>query len=159
MRTELQDQLSSSVGPATVLGRLTGATADGQPLVDFPGNDGDPVPARSTVTILADAVMSMPEVMLAFPAGPDTTPVIVGVIQNQPITPIPKIGRLEPQSPIEVSTDGRRLVLFAYSELHLVCGESSITLRRDGKIIIRGSHLLSRASVTNRIQGGSVHIN
>lgn len=158
MTTDLQDHLSSSVGPATVLGRLAGTTADGVPLVDFPGNEGDPVPARSTVTILHDEVMSMPEVMLAFP-GPDPTPVIVGIIQNHPITPIPKIGRLEPRSPIEVSTDGRQLVLYAYSELHLVCGESSITLRRDGKVIIRGTHLLSRASVTNRIQGGSVQIN
>lgn len=159
MRTDLQDQLSSSVGPTTVLGRLVGTTPDGVPLVDYPGNEGDPVPARSTVTILTDEVMSLPEVMLTFPAGPNPTPVIVGVIQNHPIMPIPNIGRLEPRSPIEVSTDGRQLILCAYSELHLVCGESSITLRRDGKVIIRGTHLLSRASVTNRIQGGSVQIN
>jgi hypothetical protein len=159
MTTDVQDSTLTGLGFSTVLGRLTGVTSDGTPVVDFPGNDGDPVPARSTVTILTEATTSLPEVLLAFPAGPDRTPVIVGVIQAQPITPIPKIGRLEPRSPFEVSTDGRRLVLTAYSELHLVCGESSITLRRDGKVIIRGAHLLSRATVTNRIQGGSVQIN
>jgi hypothetical protein len=58
-----------------------------------------------------------------------------------------------------VSADGRRLVLSAYSELHLVCGESSLTLRKDGKVVINGRHVLSRAKVVNRIKGGSVQIN
>ena len=159
MGTDLQEVLLPHEQPSMVVGRLVGVGSEGTPLVDFSGNDGGPVPARSTVTIPAESVKSMPEVILAFPGGPTPAPVIMGVVQSQPITPIPKIGRLEPRLPLEVSADGRRLVLHAYSELHLVCGESSLTLRRDGKVIIRGTHLLSRAKVTNRIQGGSVQIN
>ena len=159
MATDLQDPELVTAQLAMVVGRLVGVDAEGSPLVDFEGNDGDPVPARSTVTLLAEAITTTPEVILAFPGGVAPMPVIMGVVQRQPITPIPKIGRLEPRSPLEVSTDGRRLVLHAHSELHLVCGESSITLRRDGKVIIRGTNLVSRAKVTNRIQGGSVQIN
>jgi hypothetical protein len=49
--------------------------------------------------------------------------------------------------------------LEAQEEIVLKCGEGSITLRKDGKIIIKGTHLLSRASGPNRIKGGSVQIN
>jgi hypothetical protein len=81
------------------------------------------------------------------------------LIQDQPIFTTPEIGRHAPRSPLEVSGDGRRLVMTAYSELHLQCGESSITLRRDGKVSIKGKYILSRAKVSNRIKGGSVQLN
>jgi hypothetical protein len=55
--------------------------------------------------------------------------------------------------------NGRRLVLDARDEIVLRCGRSTIELRVDGKIIIRGTHLLSRSSGINRIKGGAVSIN
>ena len=159
MTTDLQEPILVNAQPSMGMGRLVGLDSDGTPLVVLLSSERDPVPARSTVTILAEAVKTLPEVLLAFPDGQTSTPIIMGLVQSQPITPIPSLGRLEPRSPLEVSADGRRLIIHAYSELHLMCGESSITLRRDGKVIIRGTHLLSRAKVTNRIQGGSVQIN
>ena len=47
----------------------------------------------------------------------------------------------------------------AESEIVLRCGEASITLTRAGKVLIRGTYLLSRSSGVNRIKGGSVQIN
>ena len=44
-------------------------------------------------------------------------------------------------------------------ELILRCGRATVTLREDGKIVIRGVDVLSRASRTNRIKGGSVQLN
>jgi hypothetical protein len=58
-----------------------------------------------------------------------------------------------------VETDGERLVFSAEKEIVLRCGESSITLTRAGKILIRGAYVLTRSSGVNRIQGGSVQIN
>jgi hypothetical protein len=53
----------------------------------------------------------------------------------------------------------RRIVVEADEELTLQCGDASIQIRRDGKILIRGEHILSRAKGTQRIKGGSVAIN
>jgi len=39
----------------------------------------------------------------------------------------------------EARVDGKRVVLEGNDEVVLKCGEASITLRRDGKIILRGS--------------------
>jgi hypothetical protein len=43
--------------------------------------------------------------------------------------------------------------------LVLKCGDGSITIRADGKILIKGKDLVSHAQRVNRIKGGSVAIN
>lgn len=51
------------------------------------------------------------------------------------------------------------LVLEARKNLTLRCGDGSITIREDGKILIKGKDLVSHARRVNRIKGGSVAIN
>ena len=51
------------------------------------------------------------------------------------------------------------LLLEAKKGLTLRVGEGSITLRADGKVLIRGRDLVSHARRLNRIRGGSVSIN
>jgi hypothetical protein len=51
------------------------------------------------------------------------------------------------------------LVLEARRSLTLRVGDGSITIREDGKILIKGKDLVSHAHRVNRIKGGSVAIN
>ncbi|UCC71421.1 MAG: hypothetical protein JSV86_13625 [Gemmatimonadota bacterium] len=51
------------------------------------------------------------------------------------------------------------LVVEARKNLVLKCGDGSITIRADGKILIKGKDLVSHARRVNRIKGGSVAIN
>jgi hypothetical protein len=51
------------------------------------------------------------------------------------------------------------ILLEATKGLTLKVGEGSITLREDGKVLIRGRDLVSHAKRTNRIRGGTVAIN
>jgi len=51
------------------------------------------------------------------------------------------------------------LVLEARHSLTLRVGDGSITIREDGKILIKGKDLVSHATQRNRIKGGSVQIN
>lgn len=55
--------------------------------------------------------------------------------------------------------DGKQIVLEGQEEIVIRCGESSISLHRNGKIAIRGRYLLNRATEVNRILGGSVQVN
>jgi hypothetical protein len=67
----------------------------------------------------------------------------------------------EPQ-PIEREANAaipERLELVAEKEIVLRVGDASITLTRAGKIILRGTYVLSRSSGVNKIKGGSVQIN
>lgn len=60
---------------------------------------------------------------------------------------------------MEARVDGKRVVIEGQDEIVLKCGEASITLRRNGKVIVKGTNLESKATGTHRIKGGSVEIN
>ena len=47
----------------------------------------------------------------------------------------------------------------AEREIVLRCGDSSITLTRAGKVIIKGKYILNRSSGYNKIKGAAVEIN
>lgn len=66
---------------------------------------------------------------------------------------------LADEKPKSVHVDGRKVIIDGQDEIILRCGESSITLNKDGKISIRGKYLLSRSTGVNRIMGGAVNIN
>jgi hypothetical protein len=51
------------------------------------------------------------------------------------------------------------ILLEARHSLTLRVGDGSITIREDGKILIKGKDLVSHATRRNRIKGGSVEIN
>jgi len=65
------------------------------------------------------------------------------------------MGRVGPYAP----PDRDRVEIEAGSELVLKCGCGSVTMRKDGKVLTRGTDIVSRASRRNRIKGGSVEIN
>ncbi|MCY1033914.1 DUF6484 domain-containing protein [Corallococcus sp. BB11-1] len=159
--------------PAPILGsragQLSGLEASGAVLVDFPGNTAGPVPARLAVVVdaqaLREAVARKQKVVLLFENGDPGLPFIMGLIQEPSATPLldalleapaaPEPARV----PTEAHVDGKRVVIEGQDEIVLKCGEASITLRRNGKVIVKGTYLESRATGTHRIKGGSVEIN
>ena len=147
-----------------VIGLLVGLTEEGQPMVDYPGNPFDqPLPAASTWRCQAkDGDTS---VALLFESGDPSRPMIVGPI----VEPVNEPREIELSSSprdaskamdhIHVEQDGQELLLTADKQITLRCGQASVTLTRAGKILLRGTYLLSRSSGANRIKGGSVQIN
>jgi hypothetical protein len=69
------------------------------------------------------------------------------------------LGRVGRYRPSQENPPPARVVIEASEVLTLKCGESSVDLRNDGKLMIRGNDVLTRAKRTNRIKGGSVAIN
>jgi hypothetical protein len=68
----------------------------------------------------------------------------------------PSVEGTQEQSPTPVPDE---LVIEAKKNLTIRCGEGSITIRGDGKVLIKGKDLVSHAQRMNRIKGGSVSIN
>jgi hypothetical protein len=60
---------------------------------------------------------------------------------------------------MQVQADGERQVITAEREIVLKCGHASITLTRAGKVIIKGTYVLSRSSGYNKIKGAAIDIN
>jgi hypothetical protein len=71
------------------------------------------------------------------------------------------LGRIGPSRAPDSKQEGTpdEVVIEAKKNLTFKCGEGSITLRKDGKILIKGKDLVSQARRVNRIKGGAVTIN
>ena len=70
------------------------------------------------------------------------------------------LGRvLRPATGAAAEAPPEEILLEAKKGLTLKVGEGSITIREDGKVVVRGRDLVSHARRTNRIRGGTVSIN
>jgi hypothetical protein len=131
-------------GPAT--GYIVGVTPDGVPLIEVADTQGEPLPARNTVPglgrLLPELIAHHQEVLLAFLDGDAGRPVITGVLQPDEVTQgVPGSTRIEGED-----------------EVVLSCGEASITLRRNGRVVIRGTHLESDSLGANWIRGADIQV-
>lgn len=157
-------ELPVELGPITTprAGRLVGHNEQGRLLVDFPGNPFGPLRARTTVVLapaeLQRAVQEQCAVLLLFEEGDPGRPIVVGLLRDEmPTTAVPTAP--VPTAPVEIEADGRRVEVEAADELVLRCGQASLVLRRNGRVIIRGTYVETRSKGVNRIKGGSVLIN
>lgn len=155
-------------GLAPHVGWLAAGSAPGRLLADWPGNPEGPVEARTVVPLdgpaVARAVRERRPVVLLFDRGDEQLPIVVGLVQSStPLLDAVLGADLAPAAPATGTetegADARRRHLSAADELVLSCGKASITLRRNGKVIIRGTYVETRAAGTNRIKGGAVKIN
>ncbi len=139
--------------PATaqdvVTGRLMPAEGRDQVLVDYPGNpSSSPIAAVSTV-VLHTADIGQP-IALAFDAGDPRRPIVLGVLTDT---------YREDPAASDLDQPGDEVKISAEKSIQLTCGKASITLLHSGKVIIRGTHLISRSSGANKIKGGSIQLN
>jgi hypothetical protein len=155
-----------------IIGSLADLDVKGNPMVDYDCNpDKAPQVAVSTLAVHRQHVGR--QVALLFASGDLRRPVIMGFLHN-PLeellenfaVPDQELGDIldvqlngQPLAQEEAKIDGHRVLIQGQDEIVLRCGESSITLTKAGKIIIRGKYPLSRASGVNRILGGSVQVN
>ncbi|MFV0886161.1 DUF6484 domain-containing protein [Metapseudomonas otitidis] len=132
-----------------VIGVLLDVPEASSPVVAFPGCPSETGIAATTTTVLAREDIGT-QVALMFVGGDPSRPLVIGRIQRLPEAR---------QAPAVAHIDGERLELSAEREIVLRCGKASITLTREGKVLIKGAYLSSRSSGVNRIKGGSVQIN
>jgi hypothetical protein len=159
----------SSLTAQVLVGWLLPGSTPSQPCVEYPGNTHGPLLARTTLRLdagaLAHAIASQRGALLVFDGGDPLRPIVVGLIQSEEESPFqallatPRESSAAPAPPREARLDGERVVLEGKHEVVLRCGDASLTLRRDGKVVIRGAYVESHSQGVNRIKGGTVKIN
>jgi hypothetical protein len=169
----VQEDASLPALPATLLGWLTTPSTAAGLFVDFPGNARGPIAARATILLdeatIHRAIAKREPVALVFENGDARLPIVLGLLQaaRSPFDdllrgpgPTPRAtGEVERAARVEARVDGRRVTISADEEITLKCGEAALTLRRDGKILLRGAYVETYARGTNRIKGAQVKIN
>jgi hypothetical protein len=148
---------------APCIGQLAGETESGDILVQYAGAKA-PMTARwvsrLSRDVLVEGIPSAVEVLLIFDGGDPGRPIITDFLAPLQVAPVRIVDAGGTTStPYRAQVDGRRVTIEAQERIVLQCGKGSITLKRDGKIVLRGTQILSRASGANKIKGASVSIN
>ena len=144
----------------TTLGWIVAASSESEKdatvMVDFPGSTHGTHPARLGIALdtsaIEAAVTRRQPAVLVFENGDPLLPIVVGLIQ----APLPDTAQA---TVVEADVDGRRVRVVGQDEIVLQCGQASVTLRRNGRIVIRGTYVETHSEGTNRIKGGQVQIN
>jgi hypothetical protein len=96
-------------------------------------------------------------------ANPSSQPVILGVVTQRvwEQRDAPEVAEATLPAGVvrSVELDKRCVNFEASEEIRLTCGKSSLVMRRDGSVIVRGVSITSRATQSNKIRGGTVAIN
>jgi len=144
---------------------IVSIAADGSPLV-LVDADGPAVTARlavrTTLARLQLAIAQRQPAVVVFERGDRRLPLVVGLLERMDATPEPPAAAAvepAPMASLEADVDGRRVCLTAQDEIVLQCGSASVTLRRNGRVVIRGTYVETHSEGTNRIKGGQVQIN
>ena len=161
----LPDRLSEAVfDPAAVHLATIVSIVDAGPQLQFEPH-GPLFTGRLAVAVtrerLDTAVADCQPVVVLFENGDRTKPIIVGFIETIPAPAPAPPPSAAPDAPpvVEADVDGKRVRVTAQDEIVLQCGPASITLRRNGRVLIRGTYVETRSDGTNRIKGGQVQIN
>ena len=122
-------------------------------------------PARHLISVDVNELIGSEnagrEVLITFIDNDPKQPVITGVMSSV----VDKMVQMElasdddkQASPI-ITGDDENITITAHHQITLQCGKSSLILKKDGKIIVKGTNILSRASERNKIKGASVEVN
>jgi hypothetical protein len=139
---------------------------DGIPMVILSGEnrprEASSLLQFSSAASASTALLGRTVLVVCNPAAP---PVIVGVVAQrlwsaQVADASSKAqAKLPVGEPMSVQLDKRQIDLQASEEIRLTCGKSSLVMRRDGTVIVRGVRIVSRATESNKIRGGTVSVN
>jgi hypothetical protein len=140
---------SNGLRDGLVIATFIGRDRSGEPVVSVPdGFESRMVAARSATMLEASDFGT--DVVVMFDGGDPDRAIILGrLLAPKPVA----------AEDVAVTLDGERLELSAEREIVMRCGKASITLTRTGKIILRGTYILSRSSGPNKIKGGSIQLN
>lgn len=151
----------------SAIGRIVAYNDDAQFPITVSLVEGDtPTAARVASNLSAReldaAVSSAQPAIVVFESGDARLPIVVGLLaprvepQQELEIAAPDVGH---RKVVEADVDGKRVRITGHDEIVFECGKASITLRRNGRIVVRGAYVETYATGTNRIKGGQVRIN
>jgi hypothetical protein len=143
MEMEFVNQMTAR-GMEIIRGRIINIGEDGKLQVK---TDTDGI--KITCDFLRTSAAPLPQLYLGTPVlciADDIRGYVLGVIQPY----LPKS---------EEKKEPEELNLKALDSIELTCGESVLSMSKNGKIVLRGTDITTRASGQNKIKGSTISIN
>jgi hypothetical protein len=152
--SEPMHALAAASDSRIAVGRISRISNEGCPWVTC-GGRSEPVRAQTLFSVESteelQQLIGADVLVLIHDDDPDGQPIILGQVRDSLMRPRTlRVGQPLPD---------KRVVVEARDELLIKCGDSSIHLRRDGRVTTKGKHVVSRSSGVNKIKGSSVQLN
>jgi pSer/pThr/pTyr-binding forkhead associated (FHA) protein len=128
------------------LAEIVGLSPAGYPQILV--GDETRIEADSLVPISTDLIGQ--RAALTYPQGHADRPIIVGIVQRPATCSAISLDNI-------VEREGC-VKITAEEEVELSCGEASLKLTKSGRIVLRGTYILSRSTGTNSIKGAAIQI-
>lgn len=178
MSTKMNLSLSSNneltSQSSLLIGKVVSINDHGNPMIAYDEiTQALPIEALTTVP-LNDASIGK-DVAVSFAQNQGGTPIVMGVIRrildeviSQQVDALVSSEAVQDEAhnslnagvtKPEIIVDGNKLELSAADEITLRCGKSSITLNKNGKILIKGEHMLNRITGSYKVKSGSIQLN
>jgi hypothetical protein len=166
-QTNLADLLSrpatrAAAGAAdgtVVSGHLVGVDGEGRLQFVPEGSVGGPVPVAIGIELsdgaLVKAARMQRRALVVRTADANPRWVLIGLVRER----VGVKARDARPGQLEVTLDGETLRLSAERNLELRCGAASLLLRKDGKVVITGTNVVSSSRGQNRIRGATISLN
>ena len=146
--SSIHSPAASNTGWEVVLGTIVAVTSPAEALVQINGTTAaQTIKARTVISLDENQIDQL--AVLAFEGGDLSRPIILGLVKSAENC----------SGKASFLVDGEKIAITARREIELRCGESSITLTRAGKVVIKGEYVITRAKGVNRIKGAAVSIN
>ncbi|MBF0231471.1 MAG: hypothetical protein HQK65_00335 [Desulfamplus sp.] len=158
----ISQSITPYVSNVPCIALIAGADTHGDILVTV--DNSPPIVARLVAGLnrseLASKACLQREVLVIFEKGDPARPIIMALMAD----PVKDLLSMVVDSDSEeksqdINLDGKRVRIEAEDEVEIRCGPGSILLRNDGKIVLKGIRIVSRAREVNKIKGGAVRIN
>ncbi len=150
---------SAAATGAALSGQLDGFDSEGR-LLFRP--DGDPnlrVPVGIGAALSDGAVVKAARqgarALVVRTVDPSPSWMLVGLIRDR----VAASARDARAGELEVQVDGETLRLTAENNIELRCGSASLTLRKDGKVVLSGTYIVSNSRGANKIRGATISLN
>lgn len=152
-------EATARTGGRILTGHLAGVDDEGRILFRPEGSDEAPQPVVIGIALPDGSVVRAARLgqrALALVTD-DERPrrVLVGLLRDRVL----EKARDARPGELEVTVDGETLSLTAERQIELKCGKSSLLLRRDGRIVLSGSYVVSRSRGPMKIKGATIDLN
>jgi len=152
-----------------LVGKVVSINDHGNPMIAYDEITlNQPAEALTTVPLNRDAIGK--DIAISFAQNNGGMAIVMGVIRR-PLDDVLALQSEQADEVInsaqtdestgkpEIIVDGNKLEISASEEITLRCGKASITLNKNGKILIKGEHMLNRTSGSYKIKSGSIQLN
>ncbi len=149
---------AESEAPAFFTGHLRGFDDEGR-LLFQPEGASEPFTVAIGIEISDAAIVRAARrdqrAIVIRSADPTPRPILIGLVRER----VAERARAAKPGRLELLVDGEKITLEAKHDLELRCGQASLPLRYDGRIEVRGTHILSASRGPNRVKGATIALN